>query len=326
MTGKIEIKAVSHFQREPKHMGRLSQIMSRGHRALSRYGLLRTMRYVVWMVLCYPSIGIPKSLRNRLLHVLGRAFDKFGIRSIPVTVNDVRLYIDPRNYWSLREYALSPYYDKHEISAIRRLIPGEYTFIDVGANFGAWSFSLAGHFSRLVAVEPDPRCYECCVRTARSLRLSNLDIVNVALADHDGDGLLYPCASHIGDSRIYNPGDADRMNPTRVKLMSFDSLVAKYNVNTERMVIKLDAQGAEPLIVKGMAQSLRSARTVILFSEVQSLLSSAGSSMDDYLALLSTFGFMPVDLFNGLMETGWGAVRGSRSFSRDFCFRFLRQT
>jgi hypothetical protein len=92
------------------------------------------------------------------------------------------------------------------------------------------------------------------------------------------------------------------------------------------MFIKLDAQGAEPLIFQGMAQSLRSAKTAILFSEVQSLLSSAGSSMDDYLALLSTFGFVPVDLFNGLSETSWEAVRDSRSLSRDFCFRFLRQT
>lgn len=303
-------------------MGRLSRMASRGYRALKRYGLLRTMRYAAWGFLCHPSIGIPRLFRNKLLHALGRSFDMLGIHCIPVTVNDVRLYIDPRNYWSLREYALSPYYDKHEISAVRRLIPGEYTFIDVGANFGAWSFSLASHFSRVVVVEPDPRCYGCCVRTARQLRLSNLDIVNVALADRDGEGLLYPCASHIGDSRIYNPGDVDRMNPTQVKLMSFDSLVSKYNVNTERMFIKLDAQGAEPLVIQGMTRSLRSANTVLLFSEVQALLSSSGSSVEEYLVLLSTCGFVPVDLFNGLVETSWEAVRDSRAVSRDFCFRF----
>jgi hypothetical protein len=157
------------------------------------------------------------------------------------------------------------------------------------------------------------------------LRLSNVDIVNVALADHDGDGLLFPCESNIGDSRICDPQDAGRMRGTPIKLMQFDSLVSQCHVNTERMFIKLDAQGAEPWILQGMRYSVSRAKDVILFTEIQQApLVTAGCSIDEYLASLRQLGFMPVDLFNGLIETSYGDVVDSCAVSKDYCFRLSK--
>jgi FkbM family methyltransferase len=301
-------------------MGRLTKILRRGRRALGHYGFRRTLIYTAWAIVC--RFRILKPFRNRIPGAFARLFQLPGIHSIPVTANGVKLYIDPRNGWALREYAFKPYYDVHEISAVRRSIPGGYTFIDVGANFGVWSFSLATHFSKVLAVEPDARCYECCERACRELGLSSVKIVNVALADHDGNGLLFPCASHIGDSRTYNPGDADRLSGMPVKLMSLDSLISQYHVNTEHMFIKLDAQGSEPWIVRGMKQSLSQAKDVVLYTEIQqAVLVGAGSSIDSYLALLRQLGFMPVDLFKGLNETNWEDVLDSCTVSKDYCFR-----
>jgi FkbM family methyltransferase len=303
-------------------LNRLNRIVRRGRKALSQYGFLRTPIYAAWAIICHPKLKIPSPFRNKIPRALASLFQVLGIHSIPVIVNDVKLYIDPRNGWSLREYALKPSYDLRAISAVRRFVPNVYTFIDVGANVGVWSFSLATHFSRVLAVEPDTRCYECCQRTRGHSRLSNVDVVNTALADHDGNGVLFPCASHIGDSRTYNPGDADRLSGTPVKLMSFDSLVSQHHVNIERMFIKLDAQGSEPWILQGMRQSLSQAKDVVLYTEIQqAVLVEAGSSIDSYLALLGQLGFMPVDLFKGLNETNWEDVLDSRTVSKDYCFR-----
>lgn len=278
--------------------------------------------YTAWAVVCHPRLGVSRSLRSRVVSALAHLFRVLKIRRIAVTVNGVKIYIDPRNGWSLREYALRPHYDLQEMTAVKRSVPREYTFVDVGANFGVWAFTLAKHFSLVLAVEPDARCYECCERSRRESRLSNVELVNVALADHDGDGLLFPCSSHIGDSRIYNPCDADRSGGTPVKLMCLDSLLSQRRLTPERMFIKLDAQGSEPWIVRGMRQSLSQAKDVVLFTEIQqAVLVGAGSSIDSYLALLRQLGFMPVDLFKGLNETNWEDVLDSRTVSKDYCFR-----
>ena len=257
--------------------------------------------------------------------MLGQILNRLGIDTIEVPVNGLKLFIDPRNSWSLRVYALQPYYDLAEISAVRKTVPGACTFVDVGANFGAWSFSLAGHFSRVLGVEPDHRCYKCCERTREKLHLTNVDFVEVALAERDGDGLLFGCSSHIGDSRISDPEDVDRMNGTPVELMSFDSLAEQRQIDTRHMFVKLDAQGAEPSIVRGMIGSLSNAKDVILFTEIQeTMLNDAGSSVREYTELLNQMEFVPVDLYNGLTETSWDYIQESLSMVKDCCFRLVK--
>jgi len=302
--------------------------IKQGLKALNRYGLFRTIRYAGLVVVSHPSFGKTRWLRNWMFRALILIFKTLRVKTISVKINDVNLYIDPTNSWSLRAYAFNPYYDWAEISSVKRIISSEYTFIDVGANFGAWSFPLAAHFSKVLAVEPNRLCYECCRKTLRDSGLSNMDFSNVALADSDRDGLLFASSAHSGDSRIYDPGDTDRMTGTQVKLLSFDSLVSQYNINTEHMFIKLDAQGAEPLILQGMSKALNSANDVILFTEIQpDILAEAGLTIQEYLDLLRQMGFSPVDLGNELKGIEWGKVHASLTHDRstkDYCFRLLK--
>jgi FkbM family methyltransferase len=302
--------------------------IKQGLKALNRYGLFRTIRYAGLVVVSHPSFGKTRWLRNWMFRALILIFKTLRVKTISVKINDVNLYIDPTNPWSLRTYAFSPFYDWEAISSVKEIISSEYTFIDVGANFGAWSFPLAAHFSKVLAVEPDRRCYECCQKTLRDSGLSNIDFSNVALADSDRDGLLFASSAHIGDSRIYDPGDNDRLTGTQVKLLSFDSLVSLYKVNTGHMFIKLDAQGAEPLILQGMGKALNSANDVILFTEIQpDILAEADLTIQEYLDLLRQMGFSPVDLGNELEGIEWEKVHASLTHDRstkDYCFRSLK--
>lgn len=306
-------------------MGRLNPAMARARRALGQYGLFWALIYTAWAVICNPRLKIPRSLRNRIPRLAGYAFATLGIEHLSVPVNGLKLYIDPRNFWSLREYVLQPHYDLAEISAVKRLVPASYTFIDIGANFGIWSFSLAQHFSRVVGVEPDKRCYLCCEKTLGKLHLENVAFVSAALAENDGEGLLFASNFHIGDSRIWDPGDSSRLAGTPVHLMSFNSLVGQQGVNSDHLFIKIDAQGVEPSIVRGMKDALVNAKDVILFTEIQqTLLADAGFSAREYLALLEELGFTPVDLFADLTETSWDEVPGRLATTRDWCFRLAK--
>ena len=91
--------------------------------------------------------------------------------------------------------------------------------------------------------------------------------------------------------------------------LGFDSLVSQYNVNTGHMFIKLDAQGAEPLILQGMSKALNSANDVILFTEIMpDILAEADLTIQEYLDLLRQMGFSPVDLGNELKGIEWEKV------------------
>ena len=268
---------------------------------------------------------IPRSVRYGFTKIAGRVFNELHIDHIQVPINQTKLFIDPRNSWSLRVYALSPHYDSAEIVAVRKTIPGSYTFVDVGANFGVWSFSLADHFSRVLGVEPDSRCYQCCERTRKKFQISNVNFASVALADQDGRGLLFQSSSHIGDSRVQDPGDTCRLNGTPVELMSFDSLVKNHHLDTRQMFVKLDAQGLEPSIIRGMAGSISEAVDLIIFTEIQaSMLNSMGSSVREYTKSLKQMGFVPVDLYDGLSEKRWDYVQDAIGVTKDFCFRLVK--
>lgn len=306
-------------------MSKLSRNIGRSWRAPGRYGFFWALVYMTWAAICLFRLRVPPSVGNILPVALARIFTRLGIDSILIPANGVKLYIDPRSYWSVREYVLRPHYDLAEITAVKITIPPGYTFIDVGANFGLWSFSLSGHFSRVLGVEPDPRCYQCCERTRAKANLTNVLFDELALAEEDGDGMLFASKFHIGDSRTSDPGDEGRINGIPVQLMSFESLVNRHQIDTGHMFIKLDAQGAEPAIVRGMKSILSKAQDVILFTEIQEkILMDSGSSADEYMELLRLFQFVPVDLFNGLTPTSLESVRDSLGTAQDYCFRLRK--
>ena len=288
--------------------------------AFRKYGARRTMRYGLYAV---AERLMSNRLRSGMLHGLAKSHRLRGDSCMAVTVNDVTLHIDPRNYWSLGNYYFHPYYDRAEIAAVKRSLPKDYDFVDIGANFGAWTFSLRDHFTRVLSVEPDPSCFSCLEKTGATGK-RNVTLVNVGLAGDDGDGQLFRTTAHAGDSRIYNPGDTGRQGGTPLRLRSFDSLADEFHLS-DRLFIKLDVQGYETKAIGGMQRTLARAKDVILFAELQqSVLAAAGTSVNEFLDLIRGLGFVPVDLCKDLAPASWQQVLDTRGALKDFTFRLSR--
>ena len=74
---------------------------------------------------------------------------------------------------------------EHEARSIASA-PRGGTALDIGANHGVYSYFMVRHFDRVVAFEPQP----ACVQTLRSWANGRVEIRQVALSDHRGEGQL----------------------------------------------------------------------------------------------------------------------------------------
>lgn len=292
-------------------MGRVAQ-------QIKRYGLIRT-------TLCVVNSLIPYKHRGPFHDMLMLVFRLLTIKQFKTRVNQTELFLMPKNNWVLYKYFILARYDEREIALVQKCIPQHYSFVDVGANFGAWTFSLAGHFARTIAFEPDPECFDCLEKTKKLHSDKNgVSLFNAALADENKEGILFPSKSNKGDGRIYDPLDGDRLDGIKIRVRSFDSIVQEKNLNMEYVFLKLDAQGAEPWVLKGMQNSLSKAKDVILWMEVQSeCLESAGENMNGLFSLLKDLGFKPADFENNFETFGWNEKVLDLK-KNDFCFRLQR--
>jgi hypothetical protein len=142
----------------------------------------------------------------------------------------------------------------------------------------------------------------------------------VALSDAEGTATLFAQSGHIGDSRLYDPGDPGRAAAASVQVMTLDHVLAQLSLRPERVVIKLDAQGMEPAILRGAARLRDVAVDALLLTEIQpAILKEAGSSVDAYLDQLRGAGWVPVELAPGLARRGWDGI--PRHGQKDYAFR-----
>jgi FkbM family methyltransferase len=212
-----------------------------------------------------------------------------------VVGNGVRVYVDFRspNYAWYDADAPNLAFDQKVIRAIIDQCEGS-VFMDVGAHYGFYSAFLAqllndrARPARLIAVEPDTDNYRCLVQTmAGTPPPIKPELLQIALGDTDGEVTLQR-SQYTACARTYRTtGSHDGAS---VPIRRLDSL-AKEMFPTERVAfMKVDIDGAEPMLLRGGAELLGRDRPVIFMEFAPSQLVSAGVDPRDFFnTLLDSF-------------------------------------
>jgi FkbM family methyltransferase len=165
------------------------------------------------------------------------------------------------------------------------------TVVDCGANIGIYTCLASGAVGatgKVFAFEPEPSNFDCLIRTIELNRLSNVQAERAALSDCDGEARLFLSDINMGDHRI---GAVDETRTSvAVVTRSLDSYWADASPQVD--LLKMDVQGAEGLILKGMAKTiLRSPKLKIVMEFWPYGLIRCGTNPRDLLDDLAGYGF-----------------------------------
>lgn len=221
-----------------------------------------------------------------LLSVIDAAV--FRLRRPPLTAHvdgvTIRGFLRHRSY--LAETMLSR---ETYAELFQRLLQPGMTVVDGGAHVGLYTVLAArgvapGGF--VIALEPDLYNLAALRVNVDRAGAKNVEVVPEALADGAGTASFYQTRSTIGSSLIERGEAAMRI----VRKTSVDLLLRDREVST--LLVKLNIEGAEPLALAGMRETLaRVEPAAILFEANPPLLAAAGADVGELVGDLRTQGF-----------------------------------
>ncbi|MET8486564.1 FkbM family methyltransferase [Streptomyces tendae] len=183
----------------------------------------------------------------------------------------------------------------------RRLRPGD-GFVDVGANIGAFSVlaaRLVGAEGRVVAIEASPDLHGSLVRNVRLNGLGNVRALNAAVSDRARTLTFALASSRNTGANSIVPYDGPVESSFRARARPLPELLDAPEIASAR-VIKIDVEGAEGSVVRGLAPLLGALRpdAEIAVEVSPERMARLGDRADDLLAVMRNAGFHVYRLAN----------------------------
>jgi FkbM family methyltransferase len=203
-------------------------------------------------------------------------------RGVNLEIRNPRELVQQRIYF----HGYFDYWLTRRVESI--LKPGDL-FVDIGANIG-WQTLMAGRLgARVISFEPSPNVFDHLQRNVSLNQFPSIELRPVALSDHEGEAVMTlsdPNANNDGTGTLEAP-DAEGPRHT-VKLSTFDAEIGARNEPVK--LIKIDVEGHEIGVLKGMQESLRKGLVQSMIVEIEHI----KDKLDEFVALLPGFSFYPL--------------------------------
>lgn len=186
--------------------------------------------------------------------------------AIRLTMADGVTVAVPDSLTSMTNYVLQEQgdYFEDEIKFLRKLIQPGQVVVDVGANLGVYTLSLAkcvGDSGRVVAFEPAPHTALLLRASIEANGYSNVDVEECALSDTLGE-LRFAIENSSELNRVLEPGESSD-NAIVVKVSTLDHIQLAHQLH-DVYFLKLDAEGQEESIIKGGERLLRNQSPIVM--------------------------------------------------------------
>lgn len=212
--------------------------------------------------------------RERSLRILQEQRERYKV----IRVNTLRFKVDLKDYAFGRKLFLNRIWEDYESGLFFQLLQPGMNVLDIGAHIGYYALFAAqrvGSSGRVFAFEPAPDNFALLAENVRLNRLQNiLTAENLAVSDRTQQLALQLSEASSGDHRIFATSAEDDalFNKNRprathpVQAIAVDEYLGSKRVSRVDAV-KMDVQGAEMNVLRGMEQTLRANPDLFLFFE-----------------------------------------------------------
>lgn len=231
---------------------------------------------------------------------------RFSIREISLFDARMFVYIDQH---TSRKIALRQF-ERSETEFLSKYVQPDFVCLDIGSNVGYFSVLFASKGAKVISFDPVRENY--AIQTMTSALNPNLaiEIRNCAIGDHSGT-IHFSIPKQTSLARIKSHSNPHDEITRIVQLITIDQLDLP-----QVDVIKIDVEGAEEMVIKGMLNTLERCKPKLIMVElVQEHLSEFGSSIESVFNLLSSRGMSPMVLNAGkLMHYEGGSAKNDNFF------------
>lgn len=204
------------------------------------------------------------------------------------------LSLPARDHGMVASYVFSDNIEQGFRLLFRQKVREGMTVIDVGAHIGIYtliSSSLVGPHGLVFSFEPTPSSYELLqANVGRTAFRHVVSLFPRAVTDRHGAHVSFALSadSSRNNSIFFDAADG-QLEFIEVETVTLDQAIP----TGQRVdVVKIDAEGAEPAVVRGMRRILEQNQDILLFMEyAPEHIRRAGESVEDFLQQLSAMGF-----------------------------------
>jgi len=203
-------------------------------------------------------------------------------------------------------------YEIFETELIEKELKTGDVFLDIGANIGYHTLTAAkrvGPKGRVYAIEPEPENFSILEQNISINGYSDRCVlVRKGVSDKSGTQKLYLDPFNCGGHAFFNHFEKPEVflgsrsvtlnenldNFIDVETISIDDFLSN---NRRVNVVKMDIEGAELLALRGMLETLKANKRIVIFSEFSpSAMNMVGGDYREFLEILKRLGFEVYDL------------------------------
>lgn len=230
----------------------------------------------------------------RVLHVLND-FIISHLKSNSAYVHGHKMFLDPEDSLHL---SLMGVYEPTETDLVKRTIQAGDVALDIGAHIGYYTLMLArlvGPNGRVFAFEVDPDNFALLRKNVEINGYRNVTLVQKAVSDRTGTIRLFLADTNSAQHTICSAGRSEGSASVEVEAIRLDDYFEGYTGRID--FVKMDIEGSEPAVFRGMPLLLGKNQNLKLITEVcPPLLKQFGVDPHAFLSQLAEHGFTLYDI------------------------------
>ncbi len=186
-------------------------------------------------------------------------------------------------------------YEKKELLMLASLIQPDWVAFDIGANIGYYTLFLEkkAKCSEVYAFEPSPREYNLLQENLQLNSCNRTKTFALALGESESTLELYMSSENMGKNSFNYFNSSDQH--IKVPVKTANSLVESANIRRLDF-IKMDVEGAEPMVLKGASEIISRFKPIILYESWEFSKAPYGSFECETTALLEKYGYHIFDI------------------------------